>query len=497
MTKEKSQNKLLNNKILTDKKKLIWVYVISAIFIVLNIYLIIQEFYWFSLLPVVIIIFLLFFFSLDKVLYFIVFATPLAISLRDYDARITLSLPTEPLLFAVLILFVLKMLFERNYDLKVLKHPVTLAILFNLLWILITSFTSEIPLVSFKFLVARLWFVVPFYFVAIILFKRLNSIKLVSWLYVIPLCAVIFYSTYRLYLWAFDEQAAHWVMDPFYNDHTAYGAAISLFVPVFFGFVIDKQYNRTQKLFAGILFLILIGGLYFSYSRAAWVSVIVALAVGILMYYKIKFRWVFLIITTLLVIFFYFQNEILWKLEKNKQDSSANFVEHVESISNISSDASNLERINRWQSAFRMFHQRPFWGWGPGTYQFVYAPFQHSKDKTIISTNAGDKGTAHSEYIGPLAESGVVGLLSVLAIVFTISITAIRLYKTSKNSEIKLLSIIYFLGLVTYFVHGTLNNFLDTDKSSVPFWAFAASIVALDLYHNKTSVEKPTEQVEK
>ena len=40
-------------------------------------------------------------------------------------------------------------------------------------------------------------------------------------------------------------------------------------------------------------------------------------------------------------------------LESNKQDSSSNLTEHVESISNVSSDASNLERINRWKSAGR------------------------------------------------------------------------------------------------------------------------------------------------
>jgi hypothetical protein len=38
------------------------------------------------------------------------------------------------------------------------------------------------------------------------------------------------------------------------------------------------------------------------------------------------------------------------------------------------------------------------------------------------------------------------------------------------------------LGLITYFVHGTLNNFLNTDKASVPFWGLVAIIVALDLY---------------
>ena len=42
-----------------------------------------------------------------------------------------------------------------------------------------------------------------------------------------------------------------------------------------------------------------------------------------------------------------------------------------------------------------------------------------------------------------------------------------------------------FLGLVTYFTHGMLNNFLDTDKASAPFWGFIAILVAYDVYHLK------------
>jgi hypothetical protein len=34
-------------------------------------------------------------------------------------------------------------------------------------------------------------------------------------------------------------------------------------------------------------------------------------------------------------------------------------------------------------------------------------------------------------------------------------------------------------------VHGVFNNSLDTDKLSVPFWAFTAVVVALDLYSEK------------
>jgi hypothetical protein len=48
-----------------------------------------------------------------------------------------------------------------------------------------------------------------------------------------------------------------------------------------------------------------------------------------------------------------------------------------------------------------------------------------------------------------------------------------------------------FLGIFTYFVHGALNNFLDTDKASVPFWAFLAAITVLDLKYS-TSKKKQT-----
>jgi O-antigen ligase len=204
---------------------------------------------------------------------------------------------------------------------------------------------------------------------------------------------------------------------------------------------------------------------------------------------KIKFKWIFLTVTVLITLFFTFQHQIFDKLEKNKTESSRNFVEHVESMANISSDASNLERINRWQSALRLFEDRPVFGWGPGTYQFVYAPYQRSKEKTIISTNLGDKGNAHSEYLGPLAEEGLPGSLIVLLLVGFVIYTGIKVYIKSKDKEVKFLSLMSLLGLITYFAHGFLNNFLDTDKLSVPFWGFIAIIVALDVYH-LTDTEK-------
>jgi hypothetical protein len=53
------------------------------------------------------------------------------------------------------------------------------------------------------------------------------------------------------------------------------------------------------------------------------------------------------------------------------------------------------------------------------------------------------------------------------------------------------------LGLITYFSHGVLNNFLDTDKLSVPVWGFIAILVALDVYHLKPAEDDSKKMPEK
>lgn len=155
--------------------------------------------------------------------------------------------------------------------------------------------------------------------------------------------------------------------------------------------------------------------------------------------FKDKIQMDFIAAVIMIGLFFTFQHQISIILERNDQDAKGNIVEHIQSISNISTDASNLERINRWNSAIRLFQERPVFGWGPGTYQFVYAPYQLSKNRTIISTNAGDGGNAHSEYIGALAEMGIIGSLLVVALVIVGVYKGLTTYKRAKTKSRKYL----------------------------------------------------------
>ena len=181
------------------------------------------------------------------------------------------------------------------------------------------------------------------------------------------------------------------------------------------------------------------------------------------------------------------------ELERNNAEhTTENFSEKLQSATNVTTDASNLERLNRWACAISMFNEKPIFGFGPGTYSFEYARFQSPDNITIISTNFGDGGNAHSEYLGPLAEMGFLGMISMLLIVTAIFYKGITLYIKWPSEDIEMRTILLsmILALVTYFVHGVLNNYLDTDKAAVPIWSFCAAFIALEIVLNKRQLER-------
>ena len=129
---------------------LLWGILIS--FVALNVLMLAFEIYYVPLIPAVLLFVALAIVSVDKYLLAIVFFVPLSIPLSSSYCGLSIDmyLPTEPLLAGLLLLFMIKYLMGDRIDIKVLRHPVTLAIYFHLAWMFITSLTSSDLLVSFK-----------------------------------------------------------------------------------------------------------------------------------------------------------------------------------------------------------------------------------------------------------------------------------------------------------------------------------------------------------
>jgi O-antigen ligase len=135
-----------------------------------------------------------------------------------------------------------------------------------------------------------------------------------------------------------------------------------------------------------------------------------------------------------------------------------------------------------------MFEEKPIFGWGPGTYMFQYAPYQASYLKTSESSNLGLKGNAHSEYLGLLSEAGLPAALAFISIIVLLLYKGFHLIsKLKPKSADRIILTGVLFGLITYVVHGILNNFLDMDKVAVLFWGYAAQILAMDYRYSKSN----------
>ena len=456
----------------------------TALFAGVALHYLFDENYLVLLVPAAMLLVWFFMMYRDESLALMALATPFAV---DYAliGNMSLSMPVEPMMIVFTVVFLFQELLMRSYDKRVLRHPVSILIMLSLVWMVFTSVVSLKPVESFKYTAVRLWFVIPFFYATAQSFQKVRHIRLFYWAYALSLSVVVVITTVKTMQRFGELQMLHHVMQPFYNDHTAYGCIIALMLPLAAYFALEPRTRLWKRIVAVSLTVLLLVGLGLSYCRAAWISVVGAIAVYLLVRLGVRMRWLVISAALLLGLFFAFQDDIMYELGKNKQDSSFTLADQVKSISNISTDASNLERLNRWNAAFRMWKDQPLTGIGPGAYQFIYGPYQRSDMMTIISTNDGDMGNAHSEYIGPLTEQGVPGALLMLAIFVATFVTGERVYRTAVDRRKGHLALVLAVSLFTYYVHGIMNNFLDTDKLSVPFWAFTAAIVAIDIVTEK------------
>ena len=456
----------------------------SVLYVFLTLYLIWVDQAYLSLASIGLIAIYAAIYYTEKTFLAIAFLTPLSINIEEYTESFGLFIPTEPLLFTMMVLLLLMQINKQIFPTEIWKNPIIWAVSFYIFWVFVTTVTSTSPVTSVKFLLARLWFMVPLLLYGPIVFQKYKNIKTFIWLFTVGIMIAITFTIIIHATYAFGEKESHWVMWPFFKDHTIYGAMVAFTVPLTFGLYFSKKHSPLMQ--ATILSLILLNllGLYFSYTRAAWLSVFAAAGVWGLIHFKVKLN-LLLGIGAVLASFLYFSWEAIQiDMSRNKSEhTTEEFGEKLESAANVTTDASNLERINRWSCAISMFEDRPFLGYGPGTYAFEYARFQEPENTTIISTNFGDGGNAHSEFLGPLSEMGILGMVSMLLIVIAIFYKGISLYYRwpIADREMKILILAMILSLTTYFVHAFLNNFLDTDKAAVPIWGFCAAFIALEM----------------
>ena len=440
---------------------------------------------------------------------------PLSVKLYSPGPDLEVIFPAEPLIGWIFLLVLAALLLRRpgvSIDRSFLKHPITWGVFAYLFASIVAAFFSTMPLVSVKALLVRVAYLAIFYFVigSRPLTSKSGAPELLR-LYAIAFLPVVLFSFANQVGAGLDRAGSGFASFPFYTDHTIYAAAL-VFVLFQFGAagvgaIGTARATGKPALLIGIAVILLIS-LYFSFCRAAWVSVVAASPILLALLTKRTAYRVALLVGVFVVVCGFFWGERLTKstVDANAYGSGAR--ESILSLTNTATDPSNMERINRWSCAWRMFLDRPITGFGPGTYQFQYLDYQLPEEVSPLSiAGAVDPGlitrsvtlskklyvrsnpqvhqysggTAHSEYLLALSESGALACLALVALMILAVGVGVRTLRSASDPWTRTLIAAAAMGVAAYAVHAVFNNFLDDGKIAFLFWTLLALLVRLDL----------------
>ncbi len=407
-----------------------------------------------------------------------------------------LSLPAEPLaiLLAATTFFALASAptFLKSWA----EQPLFWAVLFLVFAWLLSAVFSTMPAVSAKYVFINLVFIAAG-FLGFSQFLQQTDFTLLSGLRLLALPAFFFavFAVFNLLPHGFNPGAAPLIGQPFFKDHTVFSATFSLFVPLFLLWPsFTNQPKKPDWLFV-LLGVLLLGALFISSSRAAWLALLLAS----IFYVFVRLRGGLKSLSVLLAaaIFAVWLNADALKLKLfvnpyTSTEVAGGLQDQALSVTNINSDVSNLERLNRWKCALEMGLDKPLTGFGPGTYQFQYFPYQQDADKTYISVDSpfntilGRGGSAHSEYLLLLSESGFLGLFAWIALQVVLLLNFFTIWRGNLPQTDKNLALAIYLGCLTFTVHSLFNNYLNNAQFGLSWWFLVGALFHFSL-KNKTT----------
>ena len=273
------------------------------------------------------------------------------------------------------------------------------------------------------------------------------------------------YGSIRVFLLGAVPRLAYGIARPFFPEHGTYAAYLAMILPLALLCALERR-GRAKLGYTAATFAIALG-ITLSFTRAAWVSLVVVLPVVGVLWARWRGDWRRLLLPAALA--------CVVAVAVLAVGATRSVSRHAESVVEVE-NVSNLERVNRWMAAWEMVKDRPWSGIGYGAYPRTYPEYRR---KLIVTEFSYQYMGPHSEPLRLLAESGVPGLLAALWFLGVAAGTGLRVFRHARDPNDRLLSLAVVAGLATYAVHGLFNSYLGYDKVTVPFWIGLGTLAAL------------------
>ena len=403
--------------------------------------------------------------------YLLIFSIPCSMH-YEVTASLSIDLVSEPLMLLFLGIMIVETLAGRMFHRKDRLYIFHLLIFLLLFWTLFTTVTSTHPLRSIKFLLAKLWYVAAFVFIAEKVITDPRALKQLFWAFFIPMILIVTGVLIRHAAEGFSFEVSNGIAFPLFANGVVYGATLALFIPwVFYA----RTWYTPKSLEWYILVVstgLLLLAAFFTYKRGAWV------AVGVLPFvvFALRQKWLEklvyagLLVAALAVVYLVKDNNFYRFSPDYKQTiwHEGDIQGHL-SATFSGTEISGMERFYRWVAAKNMIAARPFQGFGPSCFNQEYKKYADYAFRTYVSDNP-EQSTTHNYFLMTFTEQGFVGGLLFLVLVVYMFVKATRLYHRIHDRELRSMLLMALLSFTTIILHSLLNELIEVDKIGAMFW---------------------------
>lgn len=395
------------------------------------------------------------------------------------------DLPVEPLIVGLTLLYLIRLI-SRPETLAggFIRHPIAVFLILHICWIGFATIVSDNFGYSIKFLLAKLWYVITFFFLSGHILKSETQARRVFWWVFVPFCLAVVKVVLHHAVLDFGFREINTATSPFFRNHVSYAAILALFLPFTWFFRhLYRRFSIAWWLIWGGMALLFFA-LLFAYTRAAYV----ALFLAIVAYWVVRFRlmrWGLAAgsVVALVAVVYLVNNNKYIDLAPTERTIAHEGFEDIVAATYKLEDVSTMERYYRWIAGVRMSQEDIWAGYGPGNFYNYYKMYTLNRFQTYVSDNPEQSGI-HNYYLMLLVEQGILGMLIFLALNFAVLIYAEKLYHQLRDPILKAILMAALLSTVVIYAFLLMNDMVETDKVGSFFFFNMALIIAVQRWHN-------------
>lgn len=379
----------------------------------------------------------------------------------------------------VIVLLINKRLGLKKY----LNNGISLLLITQLLFFVFNIFVSIEPILSLKYLLAKIWFYSALIIIPIFVLNSEKDYKKAFWYFFIPLMLSVIYTILRHAMTGFGFEDVNSSARPFYVNHVIYACTLGLSLPFVIAAIGWYKNNKFIRLILFGSLLLLLFAIITSYTRTTWLSVFAAIAA--LVIFNTKYVKHFIAISILGVIGFCYylvDNNTYMKYAPDYQKTIFNqedFSKHMEATVELS-DISGMERIYRWVAAVNLIKHHFWLGTGNNTFYPTYKQYANPAFVTYVSDNP-ERSSTHNYFLMVFCDQGVFGFIIFTLLYIWSIIKTHQIYRRTKDTFIKTLMSACYAALIIFLVHLALGDMVEVDKNGGIFLIILSFIISFDV----------------